>query len=615
MSGPIQLTEVDFQQIKDNLVNYLKSTEQFTDYDFDGSNLQVILNLIAYQAQLNAYSTNMIANESFLASATLRDNVVANARLTGFIPTSAKSAHSTVDVEWDLENSAYPSGFPNFIQIQPGPVFSVGTGNESYTFNVVDPQAAATSSTGFAKFPNLVVHEGSYLTAKFTTDKSDYNQRFVLENVNVDTTTIRVEVQEDPNQELLQSYVQADNLVEITSDDRIFWLEEVENAYYELTFGDGLFGRALTDGAIVNISYIVTSGSVANGISNVANFYFNGRIFDSYGTRLTLDPTINSVTKTNGGSDLESVSSIKFRAPRENAAQSRCVVAEDYDTLIRKVYPGVDDIYVFGGEELEVPQYGRVYIVIKPLAGESLSAVTKNYIKKSLDDYRVASLDLVIVDADILNIEVETTVLYDDKKTLKDNASIAAAARGALTEYGSSTSVKKFGGAVRYSRVLAVVDDSDKSVTHNNTTLRMRRDVKVPLSVKASFEVCFENAVTAGSVYSTGFGMLVNGINDGVTYYMEDDGNGIVYRFHFNELNQKIIDDDNFGTVDYTKGEVMFGYNSDLTIVNTTVDGAILELRARPTTQDIIVKRTMAINFDIAKSNILAVVDTEIAGS
>ena len=615
MSGPINLTEVDFEQIKNNLIDYLKSTEQFTDYDFDGSNLQVILNLIAYQAQLNAYSTNMIANESFLASATLRDNVVANARLTGYIPVSARSASTRIEASWQLSAENYPSGFPQYLQIQPGPAFNSGTNNENYVFNLVDTQTAAVTSSGYAVFTNLPVSEGAYLTADFTVDKSDYNQRFLLDNANIDTVTIRVEVQEDPNQEVLHSYVQAQNLVELTSESRVFWLEEVEGATYELTFGDGLFGKALVDGAKVYIHYIVSSGAVANGIQGVSNFDFVGRVYDTTGTRITIEPTIASASKTDGGSDIESVSSIKFRAPRDYSAQSRCVIAEDYAAKVRSIYPAIDDIYVFGGEELDIPQYGRVYIVIKPSSGNTLSAITKNYIKKSLDNYRIASVDLVLVDADILNIEVVTTVYYDDTKTLKDNAAIAASARLALGKYAESRSVKKFGGAVRYSRVLGVIDDSDTSITRNNTVLRMRRDVGVVVNTKASYEICFENAVSPTTVYSTGFKMLVNGINDQRTYFFEDDGKGNLYSFYFSDSNDKVITNTTFGTVEYDKGECKIGYNTDLTVLNTSVDGGIVEIRATPVAQDVLAKKTVAINFDISKSDILSVVDTEIAGS
>ena len=619
MAGAIQLTEVDFDQIKQNLVSYLKSTGQFTDFDFDGSNLQVILNLISYQAQLNAYSANMIANESFLASATLRDNVVSNARMIGFLPASARAATSSVDLSFQLDAATYTSGFPQFLQIRPGSAFSLDAGSDNLIFNCVEPQTAAVSGTGLCQFTGITVSEGTYLTNKFTVDENEYGQRFVLQNDNIDTTTIRVEVQENPNQLNTEFYTQATNLVTITPESRVFWLEEVENGHYEITFGDGLFGKKLVDDAVINVDYLVTSGVSGNGVSGTSNFNFIGTVEDSFGAIINTEPTVSSVSTTEGGAEREGVASIKFRAPREYASQNRAVIAEDYDALIRNIYPAVDDLYVFGGEELEIPEYGRVYVVIKPISGATLSNVTKTYIKKSLKDHRIASLDVVIVDAEVINVEVISTVFYDDKKTLKDNAAIVASARETLNKYADSSTVSKFGGAVRYSRVVGMIDDADKSITRNNTSLRMRRDVVALLDTAASYEICFENEIEkiSGSacIYSTGFQMRVNGVADGITYFFEDDGEGNIYRFHFDSLNAKVIDDKNFGTVDYTKGEVLIGYTSSVTIVNTTVDNSVVEVRAIPKEQDIIASKTASINFDIAKSDIISVIDTQIAGS
>ncbi|QBP06140.1 baseplate wedge subunit [Synechococcus phage S-B68] len=619
MAGAIQLTSVDFDQIKENLVSYLKSTGAFTDYDFDGSNLQVILNLISYQAQLNAYSTNMIANESFLASASLRNNVVANARMVGFTPTSARAAHSQVSLDFQLDVADYPSGFPQYLQIQPGITFTVDAGIESLVFNCIDPQTAAVTSTGLCQFSEVKVFEGTFLTSKFTVDKSDYNQRFVIENRNIDTTSIRVEIQEDPNQQNTEFYIQAENLVELTDQSRVYWLEEVNDGFYELSFGDGFFGKALVDGAVINITYVATNGTLGNGVSGSVNYRFVGRTLDSFGTSIQDNPTILSASTTEGGAEIEDVSSVKFRAPRDYASQQRCVIAEDYASIIRDIYPAAEDIYVFGGEELEIPEYGRVYVVIKPSTGSSISAVTKNYIKKSLQKYRIASLDIVLIDADILNVEVVSSVFFNDKRTLKDNAAISATVRGTLTEYANSSTVSRFGGAVRYSRVLGVIDDSDKAITRNNTSLRMRKDAIALLNTSASYEICFENELkkdtSVSCVYSSGFQLKLNGSNDGVTYYFEDDGLGALYRFHLNEKNEKVIDDTGFGTVDYTKGEIKIGYTTPITFVNTTVSNSTIEVRAIPVSQDIIAKRSVAINFDIAKSDIVSVIDTEIAGS
>ena len=315
MAGAITLTEVDFQQIKDNLVDYLKSTKQFTDYDFNGSNLQVILNLIAYQAQLNAYSTNMIANESFLASSSLRNNVVANARMVGYVPISERAAKSLISFQFQLNEDNYPSGFPQYIQINPGMCLATGTGNDNYIFNVIDTHVAAVATTGLCRFENIPVYEGVRINTQFVVDESDYNQRFLLENPNIDTSTLRVEVQEDPNEDVNTFFRQANNIVELDETSPAYWVEEIDDLAYELTFGDGFFGRKLVNGATINVSYLVTNGPLANGIQGVSKLNFVAKPVDTSGSALTELPTLRSFSVAEGGTTLEDVGSIKFKLP------------------------------------------------------------------------------------------------------------------------------------------------------------------------------------------------------------------------------------------------------------------------------------------------------------
>ena len=339
MAGAIQLTEVDFEQIKLNLIDYLKSTKQFTDYDFSGSNLQVILNLISYQAQLNAYSTNMIANESFLSSATIRDNVVANARAVGYTPVSATAATSTTTFTYTLNSNDFPSGYPSFLELRPGPVWSTANGTTNFIFNINDVQTAPINSAGLCTFRNVVVYEGAYLNAEFVVDKADFNQKFVLKNQNIDASSIRVEVQQNPNEENNTFFERANNLVTVGAESNVYWLEEVNEEYLELTFGDGFFGKALRNGAKIFVTYIVTNGELANGVNTQANFAYAGDTFTSQGEKVTIIPTLNSATVSTGGANLESINSIKFNAPKSYAAQNRCVISQDYEVIIRQIYP------------------------------------------------------------------------------------------------------------------------------------------------------------------------------------------------------------------------------------------------------------------------------------
>ena len=618
MSAPIKLTEVDFDNIKQNLIDYLKSTNRFTDFDFAGSNLQVILNLVSYQAQLNAYTTNMLANESFLASATLRQNVVENANMLGYLPTSARSAVVQYDLEIQLSAENYSTGFPEYLEISPGPVVLGGSGTSSFTFNFVDTQVAAiVNSSGICRFLNVKAYEGNKLYNKFEVDKTDFAQKFVLANKNIDTTTIRVDVQEDPSEKVMVAYRQANNLVEMTEESRSYWIEETKDGFYELTFGDGFFGRSLSNGAIIEVTYLVTNGNLANGIQDSKNYTFIGKVYDSFGTRVTESSQILELSVANSGAEIESVSSIKHRAPKSYASQNRCVTTNDYESVIRRIFPAVEDIYVYGGETLEIPQYGRVYISIKPTTGDAISAITKNYIKRSLEPYRVASLDLAFVDPDVLNVELATTAFYNESITNKDSGTIVSDVKKTLTRYKESSVVSKFGGTVRYSTIVGMIDDSDQSITRNNTKFRMRKDVKPVINTDATYAICYLNPLQIDCnnpvISSTGFRMEVNDVYDEKEYFLEDDTKGNIRTYFYTETNEKIIANNYFGSVDYETGDIQLGYEQPIKIINVTTDNDLLEIRALPREQDIVARESTFINLDVAKSSIGATIDTGIA--
>lgn len=620
MTAPVKLTEVDFENIKQNLIDYLKSTKRFTDFDFAGSNLQVILNLIAYQSQLNAYTTNMLANETFLASAMLRSNVIENANMLGYLPTSARSAIVMFDLEIRLSADNYPNGFPEYLSIRPGSVLTAGTGVSSFTFNFVDEQVSAiVNSSGVCRFLNARAYEGNRIFHTFTVDKTDFSQKFVLMNSDIDTTTIRVDVQEDPSEETLVAYRQANNLVKLTEQSRTYWIEETKDSKYELTFGDGYFGKELQSGAKISVTYLVTNGNLANGVQDIKNYTFIGKVFDSYGTRVTENSQILDLGMISSGAEIESLSSIKLRAPKYYGTQNRCVTTDDYESIIRQIFPAVDDIYCYGGETLEIPQYGRVYIAIKPTTGDSISAITKDYIKRSLEPYRVASLDMVFVDPDVLNVEVVSTAFFDESSTNKDSGSIVSAVKDSLISYKIDSVVSKFGGTVRYSTLVGIIDDSDRSITRNNTTFRMRKDVKPVINTDATYTICFLNPLEIDCnnpiISSTGFRMEVNDIFDEKVYFLEDDTKGNIRTYFYTETNEKIIANNYFGVVDYETGEVLLGYQVPIKIINVTTDNELLELRAIPRTQDIVAKESTFINLDIAQSSIGAAIDTGIAKS
>ena len=606
-----QLTEVDFDQIKNNLIQYLKSTNQFSDYDFSGSNLQVILNLIAFTSQLNSYTANMVANEAILASSSIRNNVVMNAKTLGYTPSSEKAASISADIEFTLDPLDYPDGYPQFMTLTVGPVFTTAAKKESFTFNLLEDQVSSVTGQGKCFFRNIVAYEGIYLNQEFIVDNTIFDQKFILQNSLIDASSIRVEVQEDPNIESNQFYDVAKNITSLTPDSRVYWIDEISENNYEIIFGDGLFGKKLRNGAKIFVSYLVTNGKLANGIRT--NYAFIGRIFDSFGTRIVETPILTVSESSSGGSDLESVPSIKFRAPKSYSAQDRCVTAADYESKVRQIYPSVDDVYAFGGEILRIPEYGRVYVVIKPISGVKLSNTTKEFIKNALNDFRIASLDIKIVDPEVLYVEVDSTIYFDSTKTVKDAASIQSLVKSTLIDYSNSSNLSKFGGVMKYSRIIAAIDDADLSITRNNSSLRMRRDIKILPGTRASYEICFENEIlrnsTSAVVWSTGFQLVINGILDSKTYYMEDDGNGNMVLFYLDSEFSKIVTDKNFGTIDYDLGEIKIGYVNPITFANTTIGNSIIEIRSKPQNQDIESIRIMYLDLDVSKSDIEVVID------
>ena len=622
MAGAINLTEVDFEQIKQNLINYLKSTKQFTDYDFSGSNLQVILNLLSYQAQLNAYTANMVANESFLASASLRDNVVSNARMIGYLPSSARCSYGNLDFEFQLNIDDFPEGFPQSLELLPGMAFTTQGGSGNLVFNIVDIEVASVTSLGICQFINTPVYEGTYLPANFVVNTADFNQKFILQNTNIDTTTIRVEVQENPATEVNSFYQQANNLVKITDESRIYWLEEVDDGFYQLTFGDGYFGRKLQNGAKIFVTYVVTNGEAGNGVQGAENYIFIGKVYDSFGNVVSVTPNVIAGRRSEGGSQEESISSIKFRAPKFYGAQNRAVVASDYDAIIRNLYPAIQDIYVYGGDTLEEPEYGRVYVVVKPINTEALSNITKNNLKKSLDSYRVASLDIVFQDPIILYVRARSLVYYNDKKTNKDSTGIQSEVTAVLDSYVTAASISKFGGAVRYSKIVGAIDGADPSITRNVTNLEMRKNILARLNSSAAYEICYENPLairsTGAVVQSTGFYLRIDNVDSDKIYYFKDDSEGVIYAYYVDPTTgNEIIINDLFGTVDYEKGEIMLGYISgqSITFVDTVEPGGIIKVIGIPRDNDIKVANSVFMNFDVSDSIIEAVVDTEVAGS
>jgi hypothetical protein len=403
----VNFTSLDFDQIKDSLKDYLRSNSNFTDYDFEGSNLSTIIDLLAYNTYISSYNANMVSNEVFIDSATLRENVVSLARNIGYIPRSKQCSIANISFFVEVENPKSLS-----LTLQKGIVCSTSStfGGQSYIFSIPE-NITVPVVDGIALFDNIKIYEGTFITQQIIVDPFNQRQRFILENENIDINTIRVFVRENLTSNTSVRYMFEDSILDVKPTSRVFYIQEIEDQRYELIFGDNVFGKKLESSNIVEVSYIVTNGESANGINN---FTYSGRITDNDGNLIFAGfSLLTSISESRNGSEVESVDSIKKYAPRVYSAQNRAVTSSDYESIIPRIYPQTEAVTVFGGEELDPPKYGKVFITIKPIEGNFLSNGVKRNIKSELKKYSVAGIIPEILDLKYLYIEVFSNVYYN----------------------------------------------------------------------------------------------------------------------------------------------------------------------------------------------------------
>ena len=489
----VNFANLDFDQVKTSLREYLKSNSNFTDYDFEGSNLSSILDVLAYNTYITSYNANMVANEVFIDSATLRENVVALARNIGYVPKSRKAAMATVSFEVDT-SEINPS--PSTITLKKGVVASStgGFAGQSFVFSILEDVTVPVFD-GVATFNELMIHEGVLLESNFTKSSRNLNQKYILPNAGIDTDLIRVTVRSSEFSTAATKYSLQDSLFEINPESKVYYLQEISDERYELIFGDGVFGQALEEGAYVTANYIVTNGDAANGVSG---FNFAGRLtYTRNGVEFNVTSGVSLLTPSiiaSGGSNIETVESIKKFAPRIYAAQNRALTSNDYETIIpSKIYPETESISVFGGEELVPPQYGKVFISIKPTFGDYLPNLIKENIKMRLKKYSVAGIVPEILDLKYLYLESDTKIYYNTNLA-NTSELVSTLVQNNVTKYAESTELNKYGARFKYSKFLKVIDDSHESVTSNITTIQMRRDLRVTLNALVEYQIGFGNS-------------------------------------------------------------------------------------------------------------------------
>mgnify|MGYP001387377888 FL=1 len=621
-----KFTNLDFDQIKTSIKDYIRANSNFTDFDFEGSNFSVLIDTLAYNTYITAFNSNMTVNESFLDSATLRENVVSLARNIGYVPKSRTAAQATVSFD------VTTSGNTPSLTLQAGLV-CVGSYNDtSYVFSIPESITTTTTQTSDASgniisstgsFDNIVVYQGTYLTKTFTVNGS-LDQRFLIDNSFVDTSTIKVYVRgaaESDDTGFGKEYQKVDNILNISSISETYLIQEVTDERYELLFGDGIFGKKIENDALITVTYIVTDGTEGNG---AASFSYAGSVATSSNQIQlpTSSPTITTVSSASNGGNIESIDSIKYFAPRLYSSQYRAVTSRDYESVIQQIYPNTESVSVVGGEELDPPEFGTVFITIKPKNGEFVSDFDKQSILSNLKNYTLAGINQKILDLKLLYVELDSFVYYDPSKvsTVSD---LKTRITNGLLSYGSSTDLNKFGGRFKYSKVLKVIDNIDDAITSNITRVIIRRNLRALTNQFAQYELCFGNSFHINpegrNIKSTGF--TIQGVID--TVYITDipnknsdgtlDGSGkgilAIVRANTDASTNLVVA--SAGIVDYVHGEVII---STVNITSTVKTNNIIEIQAFPESNDVIGLKDLYLSFSVGDSNINMVKDTITSG-
>ena len=613
--GLVNFSNLDFAQVKTSLKEYLKANSTFTDYDFEGSNLSSIIDVLAYNTYITSYNANMVTNEVFIDSATLRENVVSLARNIGYVPKSRKAAAATISFFVDCSNIT-PT--PASITLKAGPVAATsGTfGNQSFIFSIVS-DITVPILDGIANFNEISVYQGSVITSTFTFSSQTPNAKFILPNAGIDTELLKVVVRPNQNSTSETTYTTQDSLFDIDSESKVYYIQEIEDERYQIFFGDGIFGKKLDENNFITASYIISSGDSGNGVSQ---FEFAGILsYERNGLDYTVTAGVSLITtdiSSSGGENIETVESIKKFAPRIYASQNRCLTANDYETIIpTKIYQETESISVFGGEELVPPQYGKVFISIKPKTGDFIPNLIKQNIRTKLKKYAVAGIVPEILDLKYLYIEVDSKIYYNTNLA-PSGSSVSSIVSQNANKFADSAEMNKYGARFAYSKFLNVIDQSSEAITSNITTIQMRRDLRAVLNSFAEYSIGFGNefyikSMNGYNIKSSAF--RISGINNDV--YISDvpntnRENGSLFLFTLPSPNSTTptIVRRNVGRIDYINGIITL--NPVNVLSGKIKDGqSIIELSACPRSNDVIGLQDLYLQLDISTSNFETIVD------
>ena len=605
-----KFTNLDYEDIKSSIKDYLRANTDFTGFDYEGSNMSVLIDTLAYNTYQTAFNTNMVVNESFIDSATLRENVVSLARNIGYVPRSRTAAKGTVSLTVSDPTSVING---NTLTLRKGLVCTGDSAGTTYAFAIPEDKTVGVIN-GVADFGEFEVYEGTLLSKAFTVSGHS-EQKFILDNPFIDTSTIRSVIFRPGEIGDGRRYRLVDNIVKITKDSEVFLLQEIEDEKYEILFGDGFFGKKLDPNTDIRIDYIVTEGREGNG---ARNFSFGGDFYDGLNVSVnqsTLSITLTTVNPAQNGDEIESINSVKYYAPRLYSSQYRAVSATDYEAIIQQIYPDTESVSVVGGEELDPPQFGNVIISIKPRNANFISDFTKQQITTELKKFALAGINQQLVDLQILTVEYDCFVYYNSN-IFNDVSTLQTRVSNSIQKYANSLDLNKFGGRFKYSKFVNIVDDSDRSITSNITRIQMRRDLRAEINVTSQYELCYGNQfhvnLEGRNIKSTAF--TIRGESAPVYFSDEPDGSTTTGRLTIVSVDSNgevVTIDGNAGTVDYMHGEVLI---NSIFITGTSLSQNIIEIQATPESNDVIGLKDLYLNVDLSKSTINMIKDTISSG-
>ena len=619
----VNFSNLDFDQIKASIQDYLRANSNFTDYDFEGSNLSTIIDTLAYNTYITSYNANMVTNEVFIDSATLRENVVSLARNVGYLPRSRKAPVANISFVVDVSE-----GTSTTLTLKAGIIGLSGRNGNSarnIPFSIPNDITVNVDENGYANFIDIDVYQGTYLKQTYTVSSRNQTQKFILPNTGIDTSLIRVTVKESESSTITRVYKQSDSLFEVGPQSPVYFLQEIDSERYEVMFGDGVIGVKLQEPNYIEVNYIISNGSDGNGVSNIR---YAGTLRDNNNNAVTGGVSLITVNESSyGGSPIESVESVKKYSTQIYSSQNRAVTAADYEAIIPIIYPETESVSAFGGEELTPPQYGKVYVSIKPTNGVYLSSNIKRNIYNQIRKYSVAGIDSEIIDLKYLYVETDSQVYYNTNKA-PNSSYVSSLVSNNVNIYSNSTELNKFGARFKYSKFQRIVDESHESITSNITTVDIRRDIEAVLNNFAEYEICFGNRFqilnhghgthqgqVSYNIRSSGF--KISGISD--TVYFGDSPNadlktGTIFLFKLNSPTEPVILRRGIGTIDYVKGEIKL---NPINIIQTEVYRGtnLVEISATPYSNDVIGLQDLYLQLDPYNTKVNMITDRIASGS